>query len=149
MNDSSDALALDALSGSVMPARQDIRDRSDLETLVTDFYARVRKDDLLGFIFDEIARVDWSSHLPKIVDFWETALFRSGAYRGNPLQPHLRLDGQVAMNEERFGRWLALFFATVDTHFAGDRAEHLKRIAADMAHVMLRRIRSEVPDSRD
>ncbi len=122
--------------------RPDIRDRRDLEVIVDDFYARVREDELLGFIFDKVAKVDWSSHLPRIVDFWETALFRSGTYRGNPLQRHLLLSLRTDMSWKRFQRWLDLFFDTVDRHYAGDRSEHLKRLAEDMARVLSRRIES-------
>lgn len=119
---------------------RDVEGRGDLAVIVDDFYDRVRRDEILGPIFDDVAKVHWETHLPKIVDFWETALFRAGAYRGNPLKPHLDLSRQTAMSWDRFERWLDLFFATVDTHFRGERAEHLKRIAADMASVMSRRI---------
>lgn len=119
---------------------RDVEGRGDLAVIVEDFYDRVRQDEILGPIFDDVAKVHWETHLPKIVDFWDTALFRSGAYRGNPLKPHLDLGRRVAMTWDRFERWLDLFFATVDTHFRGERADHLKRIAADMAAVMSRRI---------
>ena len=37
-------------------------------------------------IFNDIGAVDWDQHLPRMVDFWDKALFRSGDYRGNPLR---------------------------------------------------------------
>ena len=120
----------------------DLCDRSDIDILVDDFYTRVRGDELLAPIFTDIAGVDWETHVPKIADFWETALFRTGNYRGNPLRPHLLLSLQTSMSAEKFQRWLDLFFATVDTHFCGEKAEHIKRIAEDMATVMQSRIAS-------
>ena len=40
----------------------DIRDRRDVACLVNVFYDRVRADDVLGPIFDDIAHVDWPTH---------------------------------------------------------------------------------------
>ena len=37
----------------------DLTTREDIEVLVNTFYEKVRTDDLLGFIFDEIAVVNW------------------------------------------------------------------------------------------
>lgn len=120
--------------------KNDIEGRAELEILVADFYSKVREDLLIGPVFDDIAKVDWSSHLPKIVDFWETVLFRTGSYKGSPLHPHLALSKMTDMSRERFQRWLELFFETVDSHFSGENADHLKRVAADMGEVMQRRI---------
>ena len=118
----------------------DLQDRDDIKVVVDAFYEKVRRDELLGFIFDEIAAVDWDMHLPKMYDFWETMIFRSGRYRGNPLRPHLDLGGKTEMGSAQFERWKALFFETVDRHFAGPNANHLKSAADDMAQVMMTRI---------
>jgi hemoglobin len=115
--------------------------------LVNAFYDRVRTDDLLGFIFDRIAGTDWSGHLPKMYAFWETVLFRSGGYTGNPLAAHARLVPLTTMGRAQFDRWLEVFKSTVDHHFAGPNAEHIKNCAADMANVIYSRINS-VPDPR-
>ena len=123
--------------------RPDLCDRIDIERLVKDFYGRVRADNLLGPVFDDIAKVDWETHIPKIADFWETALFRKGTYKRNPLRPHLQLSQKTSMDKEKFDRWLELFFATVDTHFSGENADHIKGIAADMSQVMQRRIEGQ------
>lgn len=123
----------------------DIRDREDLRLLVDSFYERVRDDKLLGFIFNDVASIDWGEHLPKMVDFWETIIFGSGTYRGNPLRPHLEISARTPIGRPQFERWQELFFATVDAHFLGERAEHIKNAAADMARVMLSRITGEPP----
>ena len=36
----------------------DLAGRADIERLVNTFYERVRSDDLLGFIFDDVAKID-------------------------------------------------------------------------------------------
>jgi hemoglobin len=125
----------------------DLADRADIERLVNAFYNRVQRDDLLGFIFNEIARIDWATHLPKMYAFWEMMLFRTGGYSGNPLGAHARLVGLTSMGLPQFQRWIALFQATVDELYAGPNAEHIKRAASDMAHVIHARI-NKVPDAR-
>ncbi|MEQ1850217.1 MAG: group III truncated hemoglobin [Chthoniobacteraceae bacterium] len=116
--------------------RQDITGRADIERLVNAFYDKIRKDDLLGFIFNDVAKIDWAAHLPKMYAFWETMLFRSGGFVGNPLAAHARLVPLTAMGRPQFDRWLAVFTATVDELFAGEKAEHIKNAAADMANVI-------------
>lgn len=118
----------------------DILGRKEIEQLVGRFYSLVRKDDALGPIFDETARVDWDQHLPKICDFWETVLFRTGSYKGNPLAVHRHLQEKVAMGRPLFDRWLTLFTHTVDELFAGENAGHIKRVAVDMADVIHSRL---------
>lgn len=125
----------------------DLTGRADIERLVNAFYGKVQRDDLLGFIFTEIAKTDWATHLPKMYAFWETMIFRTGDYIGSPLAAHGRLTAFTSMGREQFERWLALFTATVDELFAGEKAEHIKRAAEDMANVIHARI-NNVPDAR-
>ncbi len=123
-----------------MTSLPDITGRAEIEILVNSFYHTVRDDDLLGFIFDKIAGTDWDTHLPKMYAFWETVLFRTGGYRGNPLEAHARLTPLTQMGREQFDRWLELFKATVDKHFQGENADHIKNCAADMANVIHNKI---------
>lgn len=135
-------------TGGAGPAsRPDIAGRADIERLVDAFYERVRSDEMLGFIFDGVARTNWSAHLPKMYAFWETVLFRSGGYTGNPLAAHARLVPLTAMGRAQFDRWLDLFRGTVDALFAGENAGHIKRCAEDMANVIHARIH-HVADAR-
>ncbi|MBX3740064.1 MAG: group III truncated hemoglobin [Akkermansiaceae bacterium] len=131
--------------------RSDIRGREDIELLVDRFYASVRRDATLGPVFDDIAKVNWEEHLPKLCDFWETVLFRTGGYRGNPLAVHRHLAGRTPMDRAMFDRWLHLFTTTVDQWFEGENAGHIKRVAADMANVIHSRLHGlpqTVPYSR-
>ena len=125
---------------SSSPVRGDIEGRAGIVRLVDAFYDRVRSDATLGFIFDEVAMTDWAAHLPKMYAFWETVLFRSGAYVGNPLAAHARLVPMTPMGRPQFDRWLELFTETVDALFEGENAGHIKRCAADMANVIHARI---------
>lgn len=120
--------------------RTDIADRGDIAALLRDFYGRAFADDLLGPIFVDVARLDLDAHLPAMCDFWETVLFRTGAYRRNALQPHLRLNARAPLADRHFQRWLALWQATVDDRHAGPHAELAKLQADRIAGAMTRRI---------
>lgn len=131
-------------SGALLP---DIEGRVEIERLVNRFYDKVRNDDLLGPVFNDVAKVDWDEHLPRLYAFWETVLFGRGGFRGNPLGVHFKLVGETEMDWPKFERWLDLFRGSVDELFAGERAAHIKNIADDMANVIHSRI-NNVPDRR-
>lgn len=130
-----------------MTDKSDIQGRAEIEQLVNTFYDRVRQDDVLGFIFEQVAKTDWATHLPKMYAFWETVIFGTGGFSGNPLAAHARLVPLTDMGKEKFDRWLELFSGTVDGLFAGERADHIKNCAADMANVIYSRI-NHVTDPR-
>lgn len=114
----------------------DITGRDDLIVIVDAFYTKVRRDPRLAPVFDDIAQVDWESHLPKLYDFWDTVLFRAGTFRGNPMAAHANLVARAGIDWPLFERWLELFRETVHEHYQGDRAGHLIRCAEDMAKVI-------------
>src|SRR5436189_4248419 len=93
----------------------DLTDRAGIERLVNTFYDRIRADSGLGRIFDGIARVDWTLHLPKMYAFWESVMFRAGTYRGNPIAAHEGLVPSAGMTKEHFEHWLTLFRETVQS----------------------------------
>lgn len=111
--------------------RRPLENRADLDILIDEFYARVRKDDLIGPIFN--TRVDWDAHVPKIKNFWDTLLFGAENYEGRPFPPHIPLGLKV----EHFERWLQIFFATVDEKFEGRRADEIKHRALNMGRNFL------------
>jgi hemoglobin len=125
----------------------DLAGRPEIELLVNTFYDRVRTDEVLGHIFDKVAQTNWQTHLPKMYAFWETVIFRSGGYTGNPLAAHAKLVPLTNMGREQFDRWLTLFRGTVDDLFVGEHAEHIKSCAEDMANVIHARI-NHLPDAR-
>lgn len=127
--------------------RTDIQSRDEIVRLVDTFYSKVRADETLGFIFDEVAAIDWEAHLPKMYAFWQTVLFRDGGFRGDPIGKHARLVPLTRMGREQFDRWLDLFRETVDELFEGENAGHIKRCAEDMANVIHSKINA-IPDER-
>lgn len=128
-------------------ARQDLIDREGIVRLVDRFYERIQADGELGPIFSEVAKVDWETHLPKMYDFWDTVLFRSGTFRGNPLAAHAKLVSHTDMSRAKFDHWLELFRESVAELFEGENADHIVRCAEDMANVIYSKI-NHVPDPR-
>ncbi len=122
------------------PARPDLVDRDDVETLVRAFYRRAFADELLGPVFLDVARMDLEAHLPVMCDFWETVLFRAGLYRRNALAVHDGLHAIFPLRAEHFARWLALWTTTVEEHFAGEKAELAKTQATRIAWSISRRL---------
>lgn len=127
-------------AGAEPSGRGDITDRSEVLALLRDFYGRAFRDDLLGPVFVDVARMDLDLHLPVIADFWETVLFHAGSYRRNALAPHQRLHQRAGLAPTHFARWLALWCATVDDRHAGAKAELAKLQGSRMAGAMSRRI---------
>ena len=83
---------------------------SGIESLVDEFYRKVRMDPKLAPIFERaISGGDWSLHLATMRDFWSSVMLTSGRYKGNPVAKHLRLEG---MEPHLFDRWLDLFTQT-------------------------------------
>jgi hemoglobin len=99
-----------SLRGNPIPAGLD---EALIRRVVFGFYDRVRRDDVLGPIFNtRIAAGAWPSHLEKMCDFWSSVLLKTDRYAGRPLLPHLAMD-EIA--EDTFDRWLSLFDQTVET----------------------------------
>jgi hemoglobin len=120
----------------VQQQRFDITDRRDVACLVNVFYDRVRDDRLLGPIFDDVAHVDWATHLPRMYDFWESVLFGTSTFKGTPLVVHRALARHTPLTAEAFDRWVTLFQTTVDDLFNGTMADHAKNSAVRIAATM-------------
>ena len=129
--------------------RPELTDRGGIERLVNAFCAKVLEDEMLGFIFSDIAQTNWSTHLPKMYAFWETVIFGTGNFVGNPMLAHARLVPLTTMGRAQFDRWLSLFEQTVDELFSGPKAEHIKSCAGDMANVIHARINGVQQDRFD
>jgi hemoglobin len=99
----------------------DITDRRDVACLVNVFYDRVRDDDILGPIFDDIAHMDWATHLPRMSDFWESVLFARATFKGAPIIVHRALAQHTPLTSTAFRRWITLFQSTVDDLFSAPR----------------------------
>lgn len=122
--------------------RKDISNRADIQLLVNSFYEKVRRDEVIGYIFNDIAKVNWEHHLPRMYDFWEDVLFQTGGFTGNPMTLHLQLHQQSPFLPAHFDRWLHLFLSTVDELFDGEKAELAKQRAHSIATIMQIKIKT-------
>ena len=115
---------------------KDITTKEDIKLLVDTFYGNARKDELLGPIFNERIKDKWPEHFEKLYGFWEMVLFQEPGYQGRPFPPHatLPIDGS------HFQKWLQIFTSTVDSLFAGEKANEAKWKAGNMAEVFKSKI---------
>ena len=116
--------------------KKDIENREDIVVLINTFYEKVKKDEVIGYIFNDVAKVNWEKHLPVMYDFWENVIFFTGSYTGNPMTAHKQLNQKTPLNTEHFQEWIKLFTKTVDELFEGDKAELTKQRAISIATVM-------------
>lgn len=117
-------------------SKKDISSRDDIVKLVDQFYEKVLDDETIGYIFKDVAKIDIESHMPRMYDFWESTVLNKTTYRGNPMKVHLDLNEKERLKKAHFDQWLALFNATVDEVFRGEKAELAKTRALSIATVM-------------
>jgi hemoglobin len=117
--------------------KTDIKNREDIERLVTIFYSKVKQDKAINYFFDDVVKVNWENHLPKMCDFFENILLSSGNYDGNPMSAHEELHKKSEVKGDHFQHWNALFDATVDELFEGTKAEEIKQRATNIAAAMM------------
>lgn len=130
--------------------KRDIENREDIDKLMHAFYAQAMADDVIGYIFTDVARLDLDHHLPIIGDFWETMLFHTGDYARhgrNPLQVHALLNARETLTLDHFTRWLEIFNASVNDLFEGERADFIKMRANAIANRFLTYL-SSLPETR-
>ncbi len=122
--------------------KNDIQNRSDIELLVNTFYEKVRENKMLGYIFNDVAKINWESHLPKMYSFWASILLGEHSFSGNPMQKHIALSKITEMTDKEFSEWLYLFIETVDELFVGEKANEAKLRAGNIARLMLHNIKA-------
>ena len=120
--------------------RPDLDSRAQIHDLVVDFYREVVFDPLLGPVFTEVAEVDWSQHIPRLIDFWARVLLGEVGYDGHMIGPHEQVHRLEPLGREHFDRWYELFVASVDRGWHGPNAEAAKAHAERVAGTLSRRI---------
>lgn len=115
---------------------KEIENRADLYVLVTAFYKKIRTHELLGPIFNaHITEEQWPAHLNKLTDFWVTALLGQTCFKGSPSQAHINVDKNLnhTIDQIHFGKWLELWFETIDSLYQGTVAQRAKDASRKMA----------------
>ncbi len=102
-----------------MVITKDLSSIEDIQLLVDSFYAKVREDDKLKDIFNNVIKDQWPIHLEKMYRFWQTILLEEHTYFGSPFPPHAKLP----VSRDHFDRWILLFETTVRENFSGENAD--------------------------
>jgi hemoglobin len=123
-----------------IPMKKDIENRTDIELLVNLFYSKVLEDKQLEFIFEEMAKINWKTHLPGMYNFWENIILQTGVYEGNPMSLHQHLHHITPLNGSHFDKWNQLFIATVDELFEGKNANLAKERAISISDIIREKI---------
>jgi hemoglobin len=117
-----------------------IKEREDIELLVDEFYRKVKNDEIIGYIFNDVVNFSWDIHIPIMVSFWETVLLDKSSYKGNVMLKHIELNKKTPLNPEHFAHWRKLFFETLDQFFEGEKVEEAKKRVDLMASLMMYKI---------
>ncbi|MDN3688726.1 group III truncated hemoglobin [Cyclobacterium jeungdonense] len=114
-----------------MMVKKEIETIEEIRELVDTFYDKVRRDPLLGPVFEKRIGDSWDVHLAKMYRFWQTVLLQEHTYHGSPFTPHATMP----IGEEHFQRWLVLFKKTLEENFRGQKAEEAQWRAEKMAEM--------------
>ena len=116
--------------------KKDIANRDDILELLTHFYNKLLSDKSISYLFTDVAKIDLHHHLDTLVNFWDSLLFQTDAYRKNAMQPHMILHQKSPLQKHHFQTWLKYFNETVDELFEGEKAFLAKERALSIATVM-------------
>lgn len=120
--------------------RPDLSTPAAIHDLVTRFYREIVFDDLLAPVFDEVAEVDWTVHIPNLIDYWCWILLGPPRYRGAVTATHRHLHATQPITRAHCDRWYTLWCATIDDSWTGPRAKKAKTHAAALMTGMAKHV---------
>ena len=127
--------------------KREIENREDVRLLVESFYQKVMDDDIIGEVFRETLFFNWDTHIPVMIDFWETVLLDAVSYKGNTMRVHIELNKKFPLTPDHFKQWKKLFFETLDEHFTGPKIlEAKKRVELMEALIQTKIAQSKNPN---
>ncbi|WP_422846257.1 group III truncated hemoglobin [Acidovorax sp. M2(2025)] len=103
--------------------------------LVHGFYGDVRKDPLLGPVFEKALHGRWDAHLQRLVDFWSTVALGTRSFRGDVFGKHMALEG---VTPAHFAAWVGLWQQHTARLFAPEVAQDLQVAAHGIARNLFR-----------
>ncbi len=113
----------------------DIQNREDISVLINSFYLKVMTDPIIGHFFTE-TNFSLETHIPVMISFWESILFKVPSYSGNPMIKHIALNKIFRMQEQHFATWLVLWESNLHSHFTGPIAQEAIIRARSIAQIM-------------
>lgn len=127
--------------------KTDIQSKENINKIVHTFYGKIKEDEKISYFFNDVAKVNWDEHLPRMVQFWESVLFGTAAYSGNPMSAHILLHKKSPIRIEHFEQWFKIWTETVDELFKGPNAEKIKKQADQMVQLMWYKINESAKTS--
>ncbi|MDA8454238.1 group III truncated hemoglobin [Acidovorax sp. GBBC 3334] len=118
-------------------------DTDSITRLVHGFYADVRRDPLLGPVFEAALQDRWDAHLARMVDFWSTVALGARSYRGNVMASHRPLPG---VTPAHFAAWVRLWGEHTGRRFTPEAAHGLQQAAHGVARQLFRGMLGRLPD---
>lgn len=104
-------------------------DAAEIDLLVAEFYARVRKHPALGPVFMKAigpSAEAWQKHEAHIASFWRNAIGLDRSFSGNPMMKHL---ANPEIQPDLFPAWLGLFRDTAGEVLPERAAEGIAALA--------------------
>lgn len=123
--------------------KPDLSTRTEIHDLVVEFYRAIVNDAELGYIFGEVAEVDWTLHIPKLIDYWCRVLLKQPGYDGYILAAHQHVHGIEPIPREMFDRWYLMWVDSIDGTWEGPIAEQAKAHGAKTMKMLAHRLRDE------
>ncbi len=120
---------------STTPERAAAPTKETINTLVHGFYADVRKDPLLGPVFENALRGRWDVHLQRLVDFWSTVALGTRSFRGDIFSQHMALQN---ITPAHFAAWVGLWKKHTEQLFFPDVAHRLQVAAHGIGRNLFR-----------
>ncbi|MBL79850.1 MAG: preprotein translocase subunit TatC [Nitrosomonadaceae bacterium] len=102
---------------------------NEINQLVRSFYAKARKDPLLGPIF-EAHVTNWEAHFIQMNNFWSGNLLGTNRFSGAPMPKHLAIPN---LRPELFEQWLKIFKQTTEELGNQPLQEHVNMLAYRIA----------------
>jgi len=103
--------------------------------LVHGFYGDVRKDPLLGPVFEQALHGRWEAHLQRLVDFWSTVALGTRSFKGDVFGKHMALQG---VTPAHFAAWVGLWQQHTNGLFTPEVAHDLQVAAHGIARNLFR-----------
>ncbi|MGG9971565.1 group III truncated hemoglobin [Ferruginibacter sp. SUN002] len=124
--------------------KKDIEHIDDIKLLVDSFYKKVIVVETIGYFFTKVIQFDWQVHLPVMYSFWDTILFGTMSYKGNPMVKHIEMNKKESLKKEHFDQWMKLWKETIDELFIGEKANEAKKRAGSIAQLMQYKIQNTI-----
>ena len=122
---------------------RDIKQRKDLDLLVSEFCKKVLADEKIAPVFTGKVEINWVTHLPIISNFWENLLWGGNKYQDNLMQKHLDFNRNIPLTPLHLERWLLHWNTTLTENFSGENTEEVKKRAAIIGRLILFKINQQ------